>query len=331
MGKYTMHARENALKEWLIHTLKQQDFQLAPLAGDASFRRYFRLRYNGLSQIVMDAPPAKEDLRAFIHIAQTLEKADVHTPKVLAINSDEGFLLLSDLGDELLLNVLGPETVDTHYHQAIKTLFKIQTCSINDPLLAPFDETHMLKEMSLCSEWFFQTYLALNLNQDECTLVQQTMEWIAKEVAQQPLTFIHRDYHSRNLMLLAEQVDPALGVIDFQDAMRGPFTYDLVSLLKDCYISWPRGKVLEWVEFFYTHSALTTDYSLSEFIRAFDLCGLQRHLKVLGIFCRLYLRDQKPGYLKDLPLTLKYVLECTETYEELHPFFQFLQMKVYLP
>ncbi|CAM3068385.1 putative phosphotransferase [Legionella steigerwaltii] len=326
-----MHERENALKEWLIHTLKQQDFQLTPLAGDASFRRYFRLRYNGLTQVVMDAPPGKEDLKPFIHIAKTLEKADVHTPKVLAMNSAEGFLLLSDLGDELLLNALHPETVNGHYHQAIKTLFKIQTCSINDPLLAPFDETHMLKEMSLCPEWFFKTYLALNLNQNEYTLVQQTMEWIAEEVAQQPLTFIHRDYHSRNLMLLQNHSEPTLGVIDFQDAMRGPFTYDLVSLLKDCYISWPRSKVLEWVEFFYTQSTLTKDYSLPEFIRAFDLCGLQRHLKVLGIFCRLHLRDHKPGYLKDLPLTLNYVLECAETYEELHPFYQFLQMRVYLP
>lgn len=331
MGKYTMHARENALKEWLIDTLKLDDFQLAPLAGDASFRKYFRLQYNGLTRVIMDAPPGKEDLSPFIHIAQTLENAEVHTPKILAMDLENGFLLLSDLGDQLLLNALHPETVDDHYHDAIKTLFKIQTCPISDPFLAPFDKSHMLKEMNLCPEWFFNEYLALELNQDERNLVQQTMEWIAAEVAQQPLTFIHRDYHSRNLMLVRNQSESTLGVIDFQDAMRGPLTYDLVSLLKDCYISWPRSKVLEWVEFFYTQSSLTKNYSLSEFIRAFDLCGLQRHLKVLGIFCRLHLRDNKPGYLKDLPLTLKYVLECTEIYDELRPFFQFLQMRVYLP
>ena len=325
-----MHARENALKEWLIDTLKLQDFHLAPLAGDASFRRYFRLQYNGLTRVVMDAPPEKEDLKPFIHIAQTLEKAEVYTPKILATNLADGFLLLSDLGDQLLLNALHSENVNNHYHHAISTLFKIQTCS-RDPILAPFDKAHMLKEMSLCPEWFFKAYLDLKLNQDESTLVQQTMEWIATEVAKQPLTFIHRDYHSRNLMLLQNGAESTLGVIDFQDAMIGPFTYDLVSLLKDCYISWPRSKVLEWVEFFYTQSALTKDYSLPEFIRAFDLCGLQRHLKVLGIFSRLYLRDNKPGYLKDLPLTLKYVLECTETYEELHSFFQFMQMRVDLP
>ncbi|WP_131795312.1 aminoglycoside phosphotransferase family protein [Fluoribacter gormanii] len=326
-----MHARENALKEWLIHTLKQQDFQLTPLAGDASFRRYFRLQYNGITQVIMDAPPGKEDLKPFIHIAQTLEKAGVHTPKILAMNLADGFLLLSDLGDQLLLNVLNPENMKAHYRQAIDTLFKIQTCPIHDPMLAVFDKTHMLKEMSLCSEWFFNTYLDLQLHPDEKTLVQQSMEWIATEVARQPLTFIHRDYHSRNLMLLQNEVESTLGVIDFQDAMIGPFTYDLVSLLKDCYISWPRSKILELVEFFYTQSTLTKDYSLPEFIRAFDLCGLQRHIKVLGIFCRLHLRDNKSGYLRDLPLTLKYVLECTETYAELHPFFQFMQMRVYLP
>ncbi|WP_454784447.1 aminoglycoside phosphotransferase family protein [Legionella sp. WA2024007413] len=326
-----MHARENALKEWLIDTLKLEDFQLTPLAGDASFRRYFRLKYNGITQVVMDAPPGKEDLKPFIYIAQTLEKVEVQTPKILATNLADGFLLLSDLGDQLLLNALHSENVDEHYYHAINTLFKIQNCSSYNPTLAQFDKAHMLKEMSLCSEWFFKAYLDLQLTQDEHSLVQQTMDWIATEVALQPLTFIHRDYHSRNLMLLQNEVESTLGVIDFQDAMIGPFTYDLVSLLKDCYISWPRSKVLEWVEFFYAQSTLTKDYSLPEFIRAFDLCGLQRHLKVLGIFSRLHLRDNKPGYLKDLPLTFKYVLECTEIYKELHSFFQFMQMRVYLP
>ncbi|ARB92313.1 aminoglycoside phosphotransferase family protein [Legionella longbeachae] len=327
-----MHARENALKEWLIYTLKHQDFQLVPLAGDASFRRYFRLHHDGLTYVVMDAPPDKEDLEPFIHIAQTLKKTGILTPEILAIDLEQGFLLLSDLGDELLLNDLRLETANKYYHQAMETLIKIQSCSIYDSSLLPFDKPHMLKEMNLCIEWFFKSYLALELNQEELTLIQKTMDWIATEVTQQPLTFIHRDYHSRNLMLIKEHTEIKLGVIDFQDAMCGPLTYDLVSLLKDCYISWPRKQILEWVRYFYTHqSAAANHYSLSEFTRAFDLCGLQRHLKVLGIFCRLYLRDNKPGYLKDLPLTLKYVLECTEIYEELHPFFHFLQMRVNLP
>lgn len=326
-----MHARENALKEWLIYTLKQPDFQLVPLAGDASFRRYFRLRHNGLTYVVMDAPPGKEDLRPFIHIAQTLKKAGITTPDILAEDPEQGFLLLSDLGDRLLLNDLKPETANQYYHQAIDTLIQIQSCSIHDSMPS-FDKTYMLQEMNLCIEWFFKSYLALDLNQEELSLVHQAMDWIATEVAQQPLTFIHRDYHSRNLMLINDSSRVVLGVIDFQDAMHGPLTYDLVSLLKDCYIAWPRTQVLEWVSFFYTHQNIAANhYSLPEFIRTFDLCGLQRHLKVLGIFCRLYLRDNKAGYLKDLPLTLKYVLECTETYEELHPLFHFLQMRVYLP
>ena len=326
-----MHRRENALKEWLSQTLKQYDFHLSPLAGDASFRRYFRVQYNDTTLVVMDAPPEKEDLNPFLHVVQIFESAGIYTPKIIAKDLAQGFLLLSDLGDLLLLNVLKTDAPDVYYHHAIATLFQIQSCSVDDPKLLPFDKIHMLKEMNLCIEWFFNAYLNLEINQEELTLIQQTIEWIATEVAKQPLTFIHRDYHSRNLLLIQNQPECTLGVIDFQDAMRGPLTYDLVSLLKDCYIYWPRAKVLEWVEYYYNQSSLANAYSLSEFIRTFDLCGLQRHLKVLGIFCRLYLRDNKPGYLKDLPLTLKYALECTEIYEELHPLYHFLQMRIYLP
>jgi aminoglycoside/choline kinase family phosphotransferase len=326
-----MHERENALKEWLTQVLEQQDFVLTPLAGDASFRRYFRVLHNGLTQVVMDAPPGKEDLHPFMHVAQTLEQAGVCTPKIIARDTQQGFLLLSDLGDQLLLNMLNPGTVHHYYYQAIQTLFKIQTCAINDPMLAPFDYHFMVREMNLCPEWFLNAYLSLELSAAETALLQGSIGWIASEVAKQPLTFIHRDYHSRNLMLVPDGPETQLGVIDFQDAMRGPFTYDLVSLLKDCYISWPRTQILEWVELFYKQNTLASQYSLAEFIRAFDLCGLQRHLKVLGVFSRLHLRDNKPGYLKDLPLTLNYVLECTEIYPELHPLLHFLQTRVYLP
>lgn len=326
-----MHNRENALKEWLNSVLHHRDYTVTPLTGDASFRRYFRIQYNGLTQIVMDAPPDKEELAPFIHIAQTLAQAKVLTPEIIAINKEQGFLLLRDLGDQLLLDVLNTANADDYYHQAIKTLFHIQKCSIMDPELPSFDKAFMLKEMELCPEWFLKQYLGLDLHQDEIQLIDKTMNWIAEEVAQQPLTFIHRDYHSRNLMLVNNQGHYDLGVIDFQDAMRGPLTYDLVSLLKDCYISWPREHVIAWVQLFYEQHPLANQYSLSEFIRAFDLCGLQRHIKVLGIFCRLYLRDGKAGYLHNLPLTLKYVLECSEIYQELHPFFHFLQQRVSLP
>jgi len=326
-----MHERENALKEWLIQIMKQEEFILTSLAGDASFRRYFRVECNGLTHVVMDAPPEKEDLKPFIHIAKIISQAQVHTPEIFAMDLDQGFLLLSDFGDQLFFNALKAETANDCYQHAIRTLLKIQSCPINDPLLSTFDSAFMLKEMSLCPEWFFKAYLALDLNKNETELLQNTMHWIATEVCQQPRTFIHRDYHSRNLMLINNQSEPVLGIIDFQDAMCGPLTYDLVSLLKDCYISWPRVQVLQWVEFFYQQSTAANNYTLHEFIRAFDLCGLQRHLKVLGIFCRLHLRDNKSGYLKDLPLILNYVLECAEIYQELHPFHQFLQMRVYLP
>lgn len=326
-----MHERESALQEWLLHTIKDQDFMVTPLAGDASFRKYFRVHHHDTSYVVMDAPPGKEDPQPFIRIANTLEHTGILAPKILAVDLQQGFLLLSDLGDHLLLQRLNAENADTYYSLAMNTLSKIQSCPTDSPLLAAFDASFMLKEMSLCPEWFLKAYLGLTLSTQETLLLQQSMEWIATEVSKQPVTFIHRDYHSRNLMLVSQNGEQDLAVIDFQDAMIGPITYDLVSLLKDCYISWPRAKILQWVESFYAHNTQAHYCSLAEFIRAFDFCGLQRHLKVLGIFCRLHLRDNKPGYLKDLALTLRYVLECTETYDALHPLYHFLQTRVYLP
>lgn len=326
-----MHERENALKEWLATVIPKITYRLTPLAGDASFRRYFRIQYNGLSQIIMDAPPEKEALEPFVTVANTLAGADVITPAILAMEMQQGFLLLSDLGNDLLLDKLNADSAPAFYHAAMHTLLKIQNCSVIAPKLPVFNQEHMLNEMNLCPEWFIKSYLKLDLTSTEIDLLQTTLNWIANQVALQPKVFIHRDYHSRNLMVINSVLPPTLGVIDFQDAMSGPITYDLVSLLKDCYISWPRDKIIAWVTYFYNTSAHTKMYSLSEFIRAFDLCGLQRHLKVLGIFSRLYLRDHKPGYLDNLPLTLRYVLECCQYYPELHSFGDFLQKRVYLP
>lgn len=323
-----MHDRENALKEWLTNTLNSSAFILHPLTGDASFRKYYRVQYNGMGQIVMDAPPEKGSLSSFIGISQILTKAEVLTPEIFAQDLQQGFLLLSDFGDKLLLDCLNKTTCDTYYDTAINVLLKIQQCSIDTPMLPSFDQKFMHQEMNLCSEWFFKNYLSLKLSDTEQQLFNDTIKHIASELALQPQVFIHRDYHSRNLMITNKQ---QMAVLDFQDAMQGPVTYDLVSLLKDCYISWPRTKVLEWVELYYRKCPHLSGYSLKEFIYAFDLCGLQRHLKVLGIFSRLKLRDNKPGYLKDLPLTLKYVLDCSESYEELRPLNNLLQKRVYLP
>jgi aminoglycoside/choline kinase family phosphotransferase len=279
----------------------------------------------------MDAPPGKEDLKPFVRVTNILAKADVLVPQLIAVDIEQGFLLLSDLGNTLLLKELRPDNVDTYYKQAIQVLSQIQAHSIKDEAIPYFDKEFMLKEMSLCPEWFFKGYLALTLQEEEYHLVQKTMDWVATQVAQQPIVFIHRDYHSRNLMVIPNKEQLELAVIDYQDAMYGPITYDLVSLLKDCYISWSREQTLTWVNYFYENTPPAQVYTKDSFIRAFDLCGLQRHLKVLGIFSRLYLRDGKAGYLSDLPLTLNYVLECTETYKELHPFYNFLQTNVSLP
>lgn len=324
-----MHERENALKEWLKQVIPHANFSLTPLTGDASFRRYFRVQYQNISQIVMDAPPGKEDLKPFIHITQILNQAKVPTPELIAMDIDQGFLLLSDLGDVLLLSELNKNTVNNYYQRAMDTLLLMQKNTAAEQEIPAFDKSFMLKEMNLCPEWFLRNYLALELQANEEQLIHNTMNWIADELATQPLVFIHRDYHSRNIML--QEANSTLALIDYQDAMRGPLCYDLVSLLKDCYVSWPREQILTWAAYFYEHQPLAQSYSKEEFIRAFDLCGLQRHLKVLGVFARLYLRDEKSGYLADLPQTLAYVLECAELYEDLHPFFQFLQNRVYLP
>lgn len=326
-----MQERENALKDWLKQIISHDEFILTPLAGDASFRTYYRIQYNGLVHIIMDAPPDKEDLKPFIHVTHLLTQAKVFVPKILAVNMHYGFLLLSDLGDTLLLKELRTDTVDAYYKHAINTLLRIQSCPVDDVHIPPFNKAFMLKEMSLCTEWFLQKYLSLELLPEELFLLEHTMDWIAEQLMQQPTVFIHRDYHSRNLMCALDKGQPQLAVIDYQDAMYGPITYDLVSLLKDCYISWPREQVLDWIDYFYKQSPLAARQSKTLFVRGFDLCGLQRHLKVLGVFSRLYLRDGKAGYLADLPLVLKYVLECSELYEELLPLGHVLQKRVCLP
>lgn len=321
-----MQPRENALKEWLEKITEHSSFTLSPLAGDASFRRYFRISLNGSSRVVMDAPPDKESLDPFIQIAALLAEQNISSPKIFACDIEQGFLLLEDFGDQLLLHSLNADNVNYYYHQALTILFRMQQCSI--PASFPvFDEAFMLAEMRLCKRWFLQGYLALQLTPGEEKLIDSLMHWLSKRIEQQPQGLIHRDYHSRNLMVLND----GLGVIDFQDAMRGPLLYDPVSLLKDCYVSWPRTQTLQWLSEFHQRSPALCRWPADEVIRAFDDCGLQRHLKVLGIFSRLYLRDSKPGYLQDLPLTLAYVKECAALYPELHSFLDFLQNRVILP
>ncbi|ASQ47246.1 aminoglycoside phosphotransferase family protein [Legionella clemsonensis] len=328
-----MQNRQNALNKWLEKILAPASYSLNPLAGDASFRRYFRLRLNTMTQVIMDAPPDKEALQPFLTVCELLTNLGVKAPRIHALDEAQGFAILDDFGDELLLKHLSPSTVNKFYAAAITIILMMQGCSpAHTANLPRFDKQFMLQEINNFREWFLCRYLKIELNAQEEHLLTTTFDWLTDKVSHQPQVFIHRDYHSRNIMVLNDvEDDIQLGIIDFQDAMIGPFTYDLVSLLKDCYIQWPREQVLNWVTAFYEQSPLAAPYSLNDFIDAFDLCGLQRHLKVLGIFSRLYLRDNKPSYLNDLPLTLHHVMACLENYQELEPFYQFMQKRIRLP
>ena len=322
--KYTMQTRQNALMNWLNTTLADIPFTVTPLAGDASFRRYFRLHSDGMTRVIMDAPPSKESMAPFIDIAGILAKNGVYTPTVHAVDYSLGFALLEDLGDELLLKALSQDNANNLYTLAMDTLLQIQHTPISSSSLPFFDKPFMTSELNLFIEWFLSAYLNITLHADEAEMLHQTFDWLTTQIASQPLVFIHRDYHSRNLIITGD----SLGVIDFQDAMQGPVTYDLVSLLKDCYVQWPAEKIAHWLEYFYQRSPSETRGSLTEFTRSFDLCGLQRHLKVLGVFCRLHLRDNKSSYLGDLPITFNYTMACLEAYEELQPFYHFMQQRV---
>lgn len=324
-----MYERQNALHEWLSAILGSTAFTLNPITGDASFRRYFRLTTDAYSRIVMDAPPDKETIAPFINIGQLLSQTGVHTPHLFAHDVALGFVLLEDMGDELLLKHATKQHMQALYHCALDTLLQIQTCPAHT--LPNFDGARLLQEMNLFPEWFLKQYLQLSLTTSEGQIIDDAFQWLIAQIEQQPRVFVHRDYHSRNLMVIANQNPCALGVIDFQDAVNGPFTYDLVSLLKDCYIQFKPEQLREWIKYFYERLPNHCGWSLNEFTSGFELCGLQRHLKVLGIFCRLHLRDHKPQYLNDLPLTFQYTLAALENIKALQPFYHFMLQRVYEP
>ena len=330
-----MQNRQNALKQWLQNTLKISEINLTPLTGDASFRRYYRLQHAGRSYIVMDAPPEKEAMRPYLQIQHLLDDNQVLTPTVHFVDESQGFALLDDFGDTLLLAELtatksNPQKIDDLYIAAIKALIPLQQCHRNADFDLPvFDKTHMLNELGLLKTWYLEGYLKVVLTSAETKLIETTCHTLANEISKQPYVFIHRDYHSRNIMLLDQR--HTLGIIDFQDAMLGPITYDLVSLLKDCYIQWPAEQVIHWLKIFYDLSETAQKLSFPEFKRAFDLCGLQRHLKVLGVFSRLFLRDGKANYLADLPITRHYVMACLESYPEFYSFYELMETRGQLP
>lgn len=327
-----MLTRQNALHTWLNTLSNNESFQLSPIAGDASFRRYFRLHHDTSSHVVMDAPPGKEEnLEAFIQIAQTLAHAGVRTPEIIAFDLEQGFALLEDFGDALLLDDVTSADAKQHYQDALNTLHRMQACTTETPKLPPFGLKIIQEELQLFRTWFLERWLGLVLTPAEEALLNHALTYITEEILKQPKCFIHSDYHSRNLALIGPTHNAAIGVLDFQDAMLGPFTYDLVSLLKDAYVEWPEETQREWLNYFYADLPHKHGWSRDAFEHGFHLMGLQRHLKVLGIFCRLDQRDGKSRYLKDLPLTLNYLIRALDIDDALKPFHHFIQDRICPP
>jgi aminoglycoside/choline kinase family phosphotransferase len=319
-------SRLAALTQWLVDDLGFAGAEIEPASADASFRRYFRVTRGADSHIVMDAPPDKENVAPFVDVAQRLAGIGLNVPIVLARDVARGFLLLSDLGSRQYLDELkAGHDVDRLYGDALAALVTMQSGGPGIVRRLPaYDRDLLLREMDLLPEWFLTRHLGLRLSETERGVLGRVFEILAGAALSQPSAFVHRDYHSRNLLLTAEH-NP--GILDFQDAVRGPITYDAVSLLKDCYIEWPRQRVLKWLAEYRDHlgrSGVGVGAGPAEFERWFDLMGLQRHIKVLGIFARLYYRDGKPGYLKDLPRVLDYTRAAAAAYPETAEFAEFM-------
>ncbi len=308
-----MPQRIEALKNWLATLPMIGDFSFEPASGDASFRRYFRIETGGQSYIAMDAPPEKETVAPFLQIARSFAEIGLNVPQIHAEDADNGFLLLQDLGSTLYLDQLSADSVERLYGDALGALVTIQACAPREGL-PPYDRALLLQEMELFREWLLKQELSLSLSPAEEAMLDATFASLADNALQQPQVCVHRDYHSRNLMVTPSH-NP--GILDFQDAVIGPVTYDLVSLLRDCYISWPRAQVEDWVQGYFDlaqQSGVLRAEHEAEFLAWFDLMGVQRHLKASGIFARLKRRDGKPGYLNDIPRTLGYIVSLDGDY-----------------
>ena len=309
-------ARLGQLKRWLAQFDGLEDSRPEPASEDASFRRYFRVT-NHESLIVMDAPPP-EDCRKFVTVAGYLQQMGLNAPRIIQSDPEQGFLLITDLGSEPYLSVLGrtPEIGDALYRDAVEALLKIQLQgAAYQGKLPPYDEALLRFELSIFREWLCGRHLNLVFSSGEDAMWQRTCDLLVANALEQSRVFVHRDYHSRNLMRVSEH-NP--GILDFQDALEGPATYDLVSLLKDCYVRWPAEVVRERVGWYLAGLPQPVENE-AMFMRQFDLMGAQRHLKAAGIFARLLHRDGKQGYLGDIPRTLGYVVEIAPDYPELGP------------
>ncbi len=313
-----MGERRISLQSWAGEQLGWPNVELKPASTDASFRRYFRVERDGNSYILMDAPPDKEDCAPFVRVSRLLLKLGLHVPEVMAEDA-RGFLLLSDLGHRQYLGELNDHTVDRLYGDALGALATLQSCTAADCGLPAYDRELLLFEMSLFRDWLLGPHLGMQLDSTQQAGLTRSFDALADSALQQPAVCVHRDYHSRNLMV-SDYHNP--GILDYQDAVIGPMTYDLVSLLRDCYISWPRERVEDWALGYYELARQTgilrPDLADEQrFMRWFDWMGVQRHLKAAGIFARLNHRDGKSGYLEDIPRTLGYVQEVCARYPEL--------------
>jgi aminoglycoside/choline kinase family phosphotransferase len=311
--------RLDLLRRWLAEDLGWGECNPVPASEDASFRRYFRVTRGPESCVVMDAPPDKEDVEPYLRVAGMLAEIGVHAPQVLARNEAEGFVMLTDLGSTTYLKALAePGRADDLYRDAITALVRIQARGgPHVAALPPYDERLLRFEMSLFSDWLLGRHLGLSLTEAETSALARACDLLVDNALGQPQVFVHRDYHSRNLMV-CDGENP--GILDFQDAVRGAVTYDLVSLLRDCYVAWPVPQLRGWIGQYRSEAAAAgLDVAADEarFLRWFDLMGIQRHLKASGIFARLWHRDGKPGYLPDVPRTLGYIVQAAQPYPEL--------------
>jgi len=314
--------RLQALQDWAARQLGGDSLDIAPASADASFRRYFRVTAKGRDYIVMDAPPAHEDCRPFIAVARLFGDAGVNVPQVLAQDLDQGFLLLTDLGNTTYLSALN-EAASDHgvarelYLASNDALIRIQQAS-RPGVLPEYDRALLTRELMLFPEWYVAKHLGVAMKDDQKAILDTVFERLLANNLAQPKVYVHRDWHSRNLMVS----DPNPGILDFQDAVYGPITYDLASIYRDAYIQWDEEMQLDWVIRYWEKARaarLPVPEDFGEFWRDFEWMGAQRHIKVLGIFARLYHRDGKDGYLKDMPLVMHYLRKACERYDELKP------------
>jgi aminoglycoside/choline kinase family phosphotransferase len=299
---------------------------LRPASADASFRRYFRVDgTDGDTYILMDAPPPQEDVKPFIHVAEVFGKTGVSVPKVLAQDAERGFLLLTDLGATTYLKLLNSDTAHKLYVDAIDALVLLQAQS-QPEVLPEYDRALLLRELNLFPEWYVARHRGVTLDDKQQAALRKVFDALLANNLAQPQVYVHRDYHSRNLMVM-DSGNP--GILDFQDAVYGPITYDLVSLLRDAYIQWDEELVLDWAIRYWEkarRAGLPVANDIDSFYRDFEFMGLQRHLKVLGIFARLYHRDGKAAYLDDMPLVMEYTRKTAGRYRELAPLIRILDV-----